>query len=31
MPSDAYPIRDEFLAAMEADLTAMRASGKKAA
>ncbi len=24
MPSDAYPIRDEFLAAMEADLAAMR-------
>ena len=29
MPSEAYPIRDEFLAAMEADLAAMRA--KKAA
>ncbi|MBI1403065.1 MAG: serine hydrolase [Porphyrobacter sp.] len=29
MPSEAYPIRDEFLAAMEADLGAMRA--KKAA
>ena len=25
MPSEAYPIRDEFLAAMEKDLTAMRA------
>jgi CubicO group peptidase (beta-lactamase class C family) len=31
MPAEAYPIRDEFLAAMEADLLAMRASGKKAA
>jgi CubicO group peptidase (beta-lactamase class C family) len=30
MPSEAYPIRDEFLAAMEADLAGMRA-GKKAA
>ncbi|WP_296720515.1 serine hydrolase [Erythrobacter sp.] len=29
MPSEAYPVRDEFLAAMEADLAAMR--GKKAA
>jgi CubicO group peptidase (beta-lactamase class C family) len=29
MPSDAYPIRDEYLAALEADTTAMRA--KKAA
>ncbi|MFU7529206.1 serine hydrolase domain-containing protein [Qipengyuania sp. ASV99] len=26
MPSDAYPIRDEYLAALEADLTAMRAA-----
>jgi CubicO group peptidase (beta-lactamase class C family) len=25
MPSEAYPIRDEFLAAMEADMTALRA------
>jgi hypothetical protein len=24
MPSDAYPIRDEYLAALEADLAAMR-------
>jgi CubicO group peptidase (beta-lactamase class C family) len=31
MPSDAYPIRDEFLAAMEADMAAMRAKTKKAA
>lgn len=31
MPSDAYPIRDEFLAAMEADLAAMRMNGRKAA
>ncbi|MFM7377932.1 MAG: serine hydrolase domain-containing protein [Erythrobacter sp.] len=30
MPSEAYPIRDEFMAAMEKDLAAMRA-GKKAA
>lgn len=30
MPSEAYPIRDEFLAAMEADLAAMRASKKAA-
>lgn len=30
MPSEAYPIRDEFLAAMEADMAAMR-SKKKAA
>jgi hypothetical protein len=29
MPSEAYPIRDEFLAALEADLAAMRS--KKAA
>ena len=29
MPSEAYPVRDEFLAAMEADMMAMR--GKKAA
>lgn len=29
MPSEAYPVRDEFLAAMEADMVAMRA--KKAA
>ncbi len=26
MPSDAYPIRDEYFAALEADLSAMRAS-----
>jgi CubicO group peptidase (beta-lactamase class C family) len=26
MPSEAYPIRDEFLAAMEADLAAMRST-----
>ena len=31
MPSEAYPIRDEFMAAMEQDLAAMRMSGKKAA
>jgi CubicO group peptidase (beta-lactamase class C family) len=31
MPSDAYPIRDEFLAAMEADLAMMRSGKKKAA
>jgi CubicO group peptidase (beta-lactamase class C family) len=30
MPSEAYPIRDEFLAAMKADLAAMRASKKAA-
>ncbi len=30
MPPEAFPIRDEFLAAMEADLAAMRA-GKQAA
>jgi CubicO group peptidase (beta-lactamase class C family) len=30
MPAEAYPIRDEFLAAMEADMAAMR-SKKKAA
>lgn len=30
MPSEAYPIRDEFLAAMESDLAAMRASKKAA-
>lgn len=30
MPAEAYPIRDEFLAAMEADLTAMRAKKKAA-
>jgi hypothetical protein len=24
MPSEAYPIRDEFLAAMEADMAAKR-------
>lgn len=30
MPSEAYPIRDEFLAAMEADLSAMRAKKKAA-
>ncbi|MGY6552141.1 MAG: serine hydrolase domain-containing protein [Erythrobacter sp.] len=27
MPSDALPVRDEFMAAMEADLGAMRANG----
>lgn len=31
MPSEAYPIREEFLAAMEQDLASMRMSGKKAA
>ncbi len=31
MPSEAYPIRDEFLAAMEADLSAMRTKMKRAA
>jgi len=32
MPSEAYPIREEFVAAMESDLTAMRAKmGRKAA
>ncbi|MBA4045493.1 MAG: serine hydrolase [Erythrobacter sp.] len=30
MPSEAFPIRDEFLAAMEADLAAMRARKKAA-
>ncbi|MDP5102460.1 MAG: beta-lactamase family protein [Erythrobacter sp.] len=30
MPSEAYPIRDEFLAALEADLSAMRAKKKAA-
>jgi CubicO group peptidase (beta-lactamase class C family) len=30
MPSEAFPIRDEFLAAMEADLAAMRAKKKAA-
>lgn len=30
MPSEAYPIRDEFLAAMEADLKKMRARKKAA-
>jgi CubicO group peptidase (beta-lactamase class C family) len=30
MPSEAYPIRDEFLAAMEADLKVMRAKKKAA-
>lgn len=30
MPSDAYPIRDEFFAAMEADLVALRAKKKAA-
>ncbi len=30
MPSEAFPIRDEFLAAMEADLSAMRAKKKAA-
>jgi CubicO group peptidase (beta-lactamase class C family) len=31
MPSEAYPIRDEFVAAMEKDLAPMRAARKKAA
>lgn len=31
MPSDSYPIRDEFLAAMQQDMAAMRAAGTKAA
>jgi hypothetical protein len=31
MPSEAFPIREEFLAAMEKDLAAMRKNGKKAA
>jgi CubicO group peptidase (beta-lactamase class C family) len=32
MPSDAYPVRDEFLAAMEKDMAAMEAArGQKAA
>lgn len=31
MPSEAYPIRDEFLAAMDADLAGLRAKKKKAA
>lgn len=31
MPSEAFPIREEFMAAMEQDLAAMRMSGKKAA
>ncbi len=30
MPSEAYPIRDEFMAAMEADLAALRAKKKAA-
>jgi CubicO group peptidase (beta-lactamase class C family) len=30
MPSEAYPIRDEFLAAVDADLAAMRAKKKAA-
>jgi CubicO group peptidase (beta-lactamase class C family) len=30
MPSEAYPIRDEFLAAMEADLAGLRAKKKAA-
>ena len=30
MPSEAYPIRDEFLAAMEKDLAGMRAKKKAA-
>ncbi len=30
MPSEAYPIRDEFLAAMEADMAAMRSKQKAA-
>ena len=30
MPSEAYPIRDEFIAAMEADLAVMRAKKKAA-
>jgi CubicO group peptidase (beta-lactamase class C family) len=31
MPAEAYPIRDEFMAAVEKDLTAMRAKKKAAA
>lgn len=31
MPSEAYPIRDEFLAAMEADLSALRIKQMRAA
>ncbi len=31
MPSEAYPIRDEFMAALEKDLSAMRAAKAKAA
>ena len=31
MPSDAYPVREEFLAAMELDMVALRASKTKAA
>lgn len=31
MPSEAYPIRDDFVAAMEKDLAPMRAARKKAA
>ncbi|WP_233992056.1 serine hydrolase domain-containing protein [Porphyrobacter sp. AAP82] len=31
MPSEAYPIRDEFMAAMQKDLAAMRAAKKAAA
>jgi hypothetical protein len=31
MPSEAYPIRAEFEAAMAQDLAAMRSMGKKAA
>ena len=30
MPSEAYPIRDEFMAALEKDLAAMRAMKKAA-
>lgn len=31
MPAEAYPIRDEFMAAMEADMAMMRAKKKQAA
>ena len=30
MPSEAYPIREEFMAAMEQDLAAMRMAKKAA-
>ncbi|MFM7348610.1 MAG: serine hydrolase, partial [Erythrobacter sp.] len=30
MPSEAYPIRDEYVAAMQADLAAMRTKKKAA-